>query len=178
MIVVSIDPGLSGACAVLDHNGLRAVFDLPTMPIPGVGPKAKVQTKVDGRALVKALRQHCPPGEPVRSVIEAVGTMGGKDNAVQTQGSLLRTLGAIETVLEVLGWAPSYANPQTWKRSFGLIQKNKDPDLSDSQLATMAKRKSLECARRLYPQADIPLAKHHNRAESILIGHWWRALQA
>lgn len=171
MIVVSIDPGLSGACAVLDHNGLRAVFDLPTMPIPGVGPEAKVQSKVDGRALVKALRQHCPPGEPVRSVIEAVGTMGGKDNAVQTQGSLLRTLGTIETVLEVLGWAPCYANAQTWKRFFGLI----DSELKPAQ----RKKKALECARRLYAGCnEIARAKDHNRAEAILIGHWWRALQA
>lgn len=168
MIVVGIDPGLSGACAVLDHNGLRAVFDLPTMPIPGVGPKAMVQKKIDGRALVKALRLHCPAGEPVSASIEAVNVMGGKNNAVQTQGSLLRTLGAIEAVLECLGWAPAYANPQTWKRGFGLI----DSDLSDTE----RKRKALECARRLYPQcSDIARAKDHNRAEAILIAHHYRS---
>ncbi len=171
MIVLAIDPGLSGACAVLDHNGLRAVFDLPTMPIPGVGPKAMIQNKVDGRTMVKLLRQHCPPGEPVKAVIEAVNVMGGKDNAVQTQGSLLRTLGAIETVLECLGWAPEYANPQTWKRFFGLI----DSDLKPSQ----RKAKALDCARRLYPQCnEIARAKDHNRAESLLIAHWYREVRA
>lgn len=171
MIVIAFDPGLTGAGAVLDHNGLRAVFDMPVMPIPGVGPKAMVQSKVDGRALVRLLRQHCPAGEAVRSVIEGVNVMGGKDNAVQTQGSLLRTLGAIETVLEVLGWAPSYANPQTWKRFFGLV----DSKLSASQ----RKRAALECARRLYPQCnEIARAKDHNRAESILIAHWWRTTQS
>jgi hypothetical protein len=167
MIVIGLDPGLSGACAVLDQNGLRAVFDVPVMPIPGVGPKALVQNKIDGRGLAKLLRQHCPPGEPVQSVVEAVSVMGGKNNAVQTQGSLLRTLGAIETVLECLGWAPQYAHPQTWKRYFGLI----DSELTDAQ----RKRKALECARRLYPQcSDIARAKDHNRGEAILIAHWWR----
>ena len=39
-IIIGIDPGLTGACAVLDHQGVRAVFDLPTMPVPGAGPKA------------------------------------------------------------------------------------------------------------------------------------------
>jgi hypothetical protein len=171
MIVIGIDPGLSGACSVLDHNGLRAVFDLPVMPIPGVGPKAMIQNKVDGRALVKLLRQHCPPGEAVQSVIEAVNVMGGKNNAVQTQGSLLRTLGAIEAVLECLGWAPEYANPQTWKRHFGLI----DSELSDAQ----RKAKAMQCARRLYPQCnEIARAKDHNRAESILIAHWWQGVKA
>lgn len=171
MIVVSVDPGLTGACAVLDHNGLRAVFDIPTMPIPGAGPKALVRNKVDARALLKLLRQHCPAGEPVRSVVEAVGTMGGKDNAVQTQGSLLRSLGAIETVLECLGWAPEYIHPQTWKRHFGLI----GSDLSQTQ----RKAKALACARRLYPQCgDIARAKDHNRAESILLGHHFRQVNA
>ena len=149
-----------------DHNGLRAVFDLPVMQIPGIGPKAKVQNKIDSRALLRALRDACPAadGRPA-AVIEAVGTMGGKNNAVQTQGSLLRTLGAVESVLECLGWPPEYVQPQTWKRHFGLI----DADLKPTQ----RKRKALECARRLYPACtDIGLAKHHNRAESVLIGRW------
>lgn len=171
MIVVSIDPGLSGACAVLDHKGLLAVFDLPTMQDPSVGPAAKVQTKVDGRALVRLLRHHCPAAEPVQSVVEAVRVMGGKDNAVQTQGSLLRTLGTVETVLECLGWPPEYANPMTWKRYFGLV---------DSELtATQRKTKALECARRLYPgRNEIARAKDHNRAESLLIAHWYREVRA
>lgn len=167
VIVIGVDPGLTGACAVLDHNGLRAVFDLPVMPIPGIGPTAKVRTKIDGRALVKLLRQYCPAGEPVKSVIEAVNVMGGKNNAIQTQGSLLRTLGAVETVLECLGWAPEYANPQTWKRNFGLI----DSDLKPAQ----RKAKAMQCARRLYPDCpDIARAKDHNRGEAILMAHWWR----
>ena len=170
MIIISIDPGLTGACSVLDHNGLRAVFDLPTMTIPGVGPKALVQSKLDGLAFKKLLLTHCPAGEPARAVIEAVGTMGGKNNAIQTQGSLLRTLGAIETVLELLGLKPTYAHPQTWKRYFGLTESS---TFGPKATSTQTKAKSLACARRLYPScADINLVKHHNRAESILIGHW------
>jgi hypothetical protein len=166
MTIVSIDPGLTGACSVLDHNGLRVVFDLPTMKIPGAGPKAKVQSKIDGMAFKKLLLQHCPATEPVRAVIEAVGTMGGANNAIQTQGSLLRSLGAIETVLECLGVKPVYAYPQTWKRYFGLI----DSDLKDRE----RKAKAMQCARRLYPAcADIARVKDHNRAEAILIGHWF-----
>lgn len=167
MMVISVDPGLTGAAAVLDHNGLQAVFDLPTMPIPGVGPKAMVQRKLDGRALCTLLRKHCPASAPVASVvIEAVGTMGGQNNAIQTQGALLRTLGAIEAVAECLVMPISYANPQTWKRFYGLI----DPNLKPAQRKAVA----LETARRLFPGCtDIGLAKHHNRAESILIGHWW-----
>lgn len=166
MIVVGIDPGISGACAVLDHNGLRAVFDLPTMEIPGVGEKSVVRNKIDSRALVRLLRAACPAGEAVQSVIERVQVMAGKTSGIQHQASLQRTLGAIEATLEILGWAPQYAHPQTWKRWYGLI----DSEASDTE----RKRGSLECARRLYPDCEaIKRAKDHNRAEAILIAHWW-----
>lgn len=163
MLFIGCDPGLSGALAVLDQNGLRGVFDLPTMPIPSVGPKALVQRKIDGRALLDLLLKACPAGEARPTiVIEAVGTMGGANNAVQTQGSLLRSLGAIETVAECMKCKVVYVHPQTWKRKFGLI----DPKLSASQ----RKNKALETARRCYPACtEISRAKDHNRAESILI---------
>ncbi len=171
MLIVSIDPGLTGACAVLDHNGLRALFDLPTMPIPGVGPTAMVQRKLDAHALCTQLLRACTAadGKPV-VVIEAVATMGGQNNAVQTQGSLLRTLGAVETVPECLRWPVEYVQPQTWKRHFGLVKAR-----GEERTSTQAKSMSLATARRLYPQADIGKAKHHNRAEALLVAHYWKA---
>lgn len=165
MITIGIDPGLSGACAVLDHNGLRVVFDLPTMQIPNVGTVALVQRKVDGLALAGLLRQHIPPGEPVTAAVEAVSAMGGKNNSIQTQGSLMRTLGAIEAVLECFRYPVVYAYPQIWKKFYGLI----DPNAKDSQ----RKGASLAKARALYPGCtDIARAKDNNRAEAILIAHW------
>ncbi len=172
MIVLAVDPGLTGACAVLDHNGLRAVFDLPRMPIPNAGPKAKVQDKLDARALVRLLRTNCPAGEPVKAVLEGVSVIGAEyGHSSQSQGSLLRMLGSLEAVLECLGWAPEYAHPQSWKKYFGLV----NPKWSDAE----RKRESLKCARKLYPAcADLKLAKHHNRGEAILIAHWWRKTQS
>lgn len=166
MLIVGIDPGLTGACAVLGHNGLRGVYDLPTMPIPGVGPKAMVQRKIDGRALLNLLQKACPAAEGKPTfVIEAVGTMGGANNAVQTQGSLLRSLGAIETVAECLLCSIVYVAPQSWKRSYGLI----DPALKPTQ----RKNKALETARRCFPSCmDLGRAKDHNRAEAVLLARY------
>lgn len=172
MLVVAVDPGLTGACAVLDQHGLRAVFDLPTMQAPDAGPGAKVQRKLDGRALVRLLREHCPAqdGRPA-ATIEKVATFQGKNHAAQTQDALLRMFGAIETALELLGWAPDYVPPMTWKRHYGLAGKGLKP--------SQRKTKALDCARQLYPQCnEIARAKDHNRAEAILIGHWWRQTQS
>ena len=114
------------------------------------------------------------PAEEGRPLIaiEAVGTMGGANNAVQTQGSLLRSLGAIETVAECLKWTIDYVQPMTWKRSYGLV----GLDLPHAKV----KAKSLEVARKLYPDAahDLRLQKFHNRAEAILLAHWQLRLAA
>lgn len=146
----------------MDHNGVRAIFDLPTMPVPGAGPKALVKKKIDGRALCQLLFQHCPASEGKPHVfLEKVSTMGGANNAVQTQGSLMRSLGAIETVIECLDWPIQQIAPQTWKRSYRIG--------SDKGMA-------LAAARKLHPEAehDLRLAKHHNRAEAVLLAHWGR----
>lgn len=166
MLFAGIDPGLSGAIAIVGPQGLRGVFDLPTMQIPGVGPKALVQRKIDGRALLDLLLKVCPAGEARPTiVIEAVGTMGGANNAVQTQGSLLRSLGAIETVAECLKCKVVYVQPQTWKRAYGLI---------DAKLKhTERKAKALDTARRCFPSCgDLGRAKDHNRAEACLLARY------
>lgn len=162
MIVIGIDPGLTGAVAVMDHNGTRAVFDLPTMPVPGAGPKALVKNKIDGRALCQLLLQHCPAAEgKPRVFLEKVNTMGGANNAVQTQGSLMRSLGAIESVIECLNYPMEQVAPQSWKKQFGIG--------SD-------KAKALETARKLHPEAaaDLKRVRDHNRAEAVLLAHYGR----
>lgn len=165
MITIAIDPGLSGACSVFDHNGLKVVFDLPTMKIPGVGPGAKVQRKFDAAEFVRTLRHHWPAEEKAQGVLELIQTNGAAGHGIQTQASLIRTVGAIEAVLECLRVPTTQVRPQAWKKFFGLI----DPNWKDAE----RKNKSLEKARVLYPACDaLKLAKHHNRAEAVLLGHY------
>lgn len=160
MIIIGIDPGLTGACAVLGTAGVKTVFDLPTMPVPGVGPDALVKRKIDGYALCQLLLKHCPASEgKPQVIIERVIAMGGKNNSVQTQASLLRSLGAIETVVECLKWPVQHVPPQTWKKLFRLGSE---------------KTKALETARKLHPEAagNLTRQKDHNRAEAVLLAHW------
>lgn len=164
MIFIGIDPGLTGACCVLDHKGVRAIFDLPTMKAPEVGPDAKVQRKIDGRAFHKLLLQHCPlaEGRP-QVIIEKIQVRStansGAGNALQTQGALMRTVGAIESVLECMTYPIHYVAPQKWKRMYGVGSE---------------KAHALDKARKLYPAAagDLARVKDHNRAEAVLIAHW------
>lgn len=153
MIYIGIDPGLTGAISFVTDRTC-VVEDLPTMPLPGDG---LITRKIDGRALVALIRKNVPVGETAEAYLEQVSTMGGKDNALQTQGSLMRSLGSIETVLECLGYKPTMLSPQKWKKFYQL---------------GADKKKALEVARGLYRGAPLSLAKHHNRAEALLIAHW------
>lgn len=157
MIGAGIDPGTTGAVAFVDSRGSCAVFDLPTVPLPGEG---RIRRRVCGGDLFNVLRNHCPIGEPVFCYLEgvhAIGNFSTNGNAIQTQGSLMRSTGAIESALEIARIPFEFVDPKRWKGFYGLG--------SD-------KAEALACARRLYPLADLRLAAHHNRAEAILLAHF------
>ncbi|WP_333992689.1 hypothetical protein [Burkholderia orbicola] len=89
MIVIGIDPGLTGAVAFVDHNGLRAVHDLPTMPIVGIGPAATVQREIDPVALRDLLRASVPADEEAIAVEANQG--GGQPAGVSTTNTVNST---------------------------------------------------------------------------------------
>ena len=164
LIVVGIDPGLTGALAFIKPEAV-ALEDMPTIQLPGDG---LVKRRVDGKALAELVRRHCPVGEAVAVFCEAVGTMGGRNNAVQTQGSLLRSLGAIEAVFDMLRWPCTPVLPQAWQGFYKLRGKRTETRAKGELPAAM------KIARELYPRAadSIARVKDHNRAEALLVAHY------
>jgi hypothetical protein len=164
VIIIGIDPGTTGALAVIDHNiddSRRVeVQDLPTMAVKG-NTKRK-HRKVDGRALMLMLsdiRQRWGLGEPITFAVEDVrflapGLAGGSAIA-----SLAHSRGVIEGVITACGYRCEWVDAQRWKKRYGL---------------TSDKHAGLVCARRLFPGAleSLKLAKHHNRAEALLIANY------
>lgn len=157
MLIAGIDPGLTGAVAFIDQNGLRSVFDLPTMPRPNIGPNARVKRQCDGRELAELLKRHADPQESLLVALEDVRMMGGKDNAMQAQEALIHTRGVVEGVLAARGYDLAIVSPRTWKRFFGLSSN---------------KTECLEMARRLFGDSYLGRVKDHNRAEAMLIARW------
>lgn len=156
MIGIGVDPGLTGAIGFIYPDGRSEVEDLPTIALPG---KGMITKRIDGRSLAVLIRRRVQDGHQheARAFVEQVGAMGGKDNAVQIQASLGRSLGAIEAVFECLGIPFEMVQPKAWKGFYGL---GKD------------KKQSLRIARELYGDAPLHLAKHDGRAESLLIAHY------
>lgn len=159
MIVLGVDPGLTGALAILDGDAMTIV-DLPTQPIPGVGPKALVKREISPVELRTVMRSALPPErrDSALVLIESMHALGG--TSVQTQASLAASKATVIAVAQLMGLRVERVAPQVWKRFYGL---------------SANKRECIELAQKLFGRRDIRLGRHHNRAEAALIARYGRA---
>lgn len=161
MLTIGIDPGLTGAIAVLDHySAVRAIRDIPTMPIAEAGPKATVKTEIDVRTLYVLLRELVPADETAIIVMEHATSVGAKLGE-QAKLSLAATKASIMAVLRLQGHDVQRVHPTSWKKHFRL---------------TSDKNAALDLARSMYlGLPEIKLQKHHNRAEALLLARFGQA---
>ncbi len=149
--VAGIDIGLTGAIAVLDGEE-ALVFDMPVQG--GKGHKA-----YDAETLAWLLGKL----RPELAVLEDVHAM--PKQGVASTFTTGYGLGLVVGVLSALGIGYRLVSAKAWKRDLGLGRE---------------KRKSLELARELFPSLAKCLERErdHNRAEALLIAHWYLRQQA
>lgn len=158
MLAISVDPGLTGAISLLcTERGLLECADIPTCA--NGTASGSMKRWLDTVALASLLdtwaRRHDFARDAVAGVVERPIPM--PTLPAQTIASQFDTFGAIRAILA--RWADvHFVNPRDWKKTFGLHQ---DKDAARA------------CCLRLHRTAPVTLVKHHNRAESILIGHHW-----
>lgn len=150
-LVVGIDPGLTGAIALLDSDAkLLKVADLPVCRTPGK------LAWINGWLLEEWLGQHTQINKCV-AVVELASAM--PKQGVSSTFAFGVVFGSILSILQAWEMPLHLVRASEWKR--------------DLQLAGKDKKASLYKARLLYPTADLKLAKHHGRAEALLIAYWW-----
>lgn len=148
MLTMGIDPGLSGALAVVDAEGeVELLVDLPVI-------RDRSLAWIDGAALQSTLLDALS-GRPCRAVVERVSAMPRQ--GIASAFTFGVGLGSILATLQTLRLPIEFVTAASWKLALGL---GKD------------KRASIDKARLLFPMADLTLAKHDGRAEALLIA-WW-----
>ena len=149
--IIGIDPGLSGAVAVLYGDTLR-VIDMPTMTVERNG-KAKRQVSASELA---ELIYSCQ-GEDCHVYCERVGAMAGQ--GVTSVFSFGRSFGMIEGILAAYKLPVTYVAPATWVKAVGRGQ---------------GKDASRARAMELFPnnQTDFKRVKDDGRADAALIAYW------
>jgi hypothetical protein len=119
MKIIGIDPGLSGAIALLENNKVLNIFEIPVM---SEGKKNKRQ--LNSAQLVKLLRDNITKNEEVSVVVEPVNAMPGQ--GVTSMFNFGQTFGAIKGVCAALGLPIYFVRPSKWKKPFELINSSKD----------------------------------------------------
>lgn len=160
MLIIGCDPGLTGAISLLcPERGLLACVDLP---VCGNGQASgKMLRWIDATKLQELLANWSArfdfAAESVHAVIERPIPMPSMPST--TTASSFDSFGVIRALVlgKVAPDGMTIVNPRDWKKFFGL---STDKDASRA------------AALRLYANAPVTRAKDHNRAESILIGHW------
>ena len=119
MIVIGIDPGLSGAIAILENKKVLGIFEMPVMP---EGKKNKRQ--LNSAQLVNILRDNVKINEEIAVVVEQVNAMPGQ--GVTSMFNFGQTFGAIKGVCAALNLPIYLVRPSKWKKHFELINSSKD----------------------------------------------------
>ena len=155
--IIGIDPGATGAIAVFWGAQLTRVLDIAHLKETG---KSKKRINIsDLVASLRILVGNAGHPDLVTVYMEQAHAMPGQ--GVSSMFAYGRTNGIIEGVLGGIGVVNvKKVVPAVWKRRLNLLGHNGN------------KMAGMEKARRLYPSAPLELAKHHNRAEAILIGHY------
>lgn len=149
-VVLGIDPGVSGALAILDGGRLAGVADMPTLAAEG----KKGRRIVDGPSLLRLLRRFSSKHSGLACVLEEVRSMP-RDGHVGAF-SFGRGFGTIETALAACAIPYATVRPSVWKKRMGV---------------TADKDQARAIASRLLPEGATlwPLVKHDGRAEAALI---------
>lgn len=147
MRVLGIDPGLSGAYAVLEYGALITAADFP---IIGSGKRHRI----DGGAFADALRPLLPVGY---ACIEQVGAM--PKQGVSSTFKFGFSAGQILGVIEALEIPIMWVTPPRWKRDLRL---SSDKEASRCRAIEWWPNERARFARK----------KDHQRAEAALIARW------
>lgn len=155
-LTIGIDPGISGAIAVLADGEAGVIIDMPVL-------KVGDNNEVDARQVALFIRaaRDMHPQATITAVIERVRAMPPKDGerkaGAQSSFNFGDHYGKAKAVLELLGIPYTRAEPASWKRQFGLTGKTKDA--------------SRVLAIQRFPDAAYQLTrkKDNGRADALLI---------
>ena len=150
---IGIDPGLSGAIAVLTDDTLQ-IHDMPVMTVDRNG---KAKRQVSANELAELLNLYA--GKDCHVYVERVSAMAGQ--GVTSVFSFGRSFGMIEGILAALKMPVTFVAPATWTRAIG-----RSPGKDASRARAME----------LFPNYEyfFKRVKDDGRADAALIAHWGR----
>jgi crossover junction endodeoxyribonuclease RuvC len=158
MIIIGVDPGISGAISIIENKKILEVYDTPTM-IEG----KKNKRQINSAQVTNIIKERLNKEKKVVVVVEQVNAMPGQ--GVTSMFNFGQSFGVIKGICAALSLPIYFVRPTKWKKHFNLIKTNKDA----------SRTKVIEA----YPEISSKLhrKKDSNRADAILIALYFSDTQ-
>ena len=158
MIIIGVDPGISGAISIVENKKILEVYDTPTM-IDG----KKNKRQINSAQVTNIIKERLNAGKEVVVVVEHVNAMPGQ--GVTSMFNFGQSFGVIKGICSALSLPIYFVRPMKWKKYFNLIKTNKDA----------SRTKVIE----VYPEISSKLSrkKDSNKADAILIARYFNDTQ-
>ena len=156
MLIIGIDPGISGSICFFEDGKILDVLEMPTMTD---GKKNKKQ--VNGSQIYNELMKRIDPHDQgnTRVVIEQVSAMPGQ--GVTSMFNFGQSFGILKGICSAMQLPMFFVRPAKWKKYFGLI--NSEKDASRTRAIEMFP----------YFSSQLSKKKDSNKADAILIASFY-----
>ena len=156
MLIIGIDPGLSGSICFFEDGKILEVIEMPTMT---EGKKNKRQ--VNGSQIYNEISKRINKDEHqnIRVVIEQVSAMPGQ--GVTSMFNFGQSFGILKGLCSAMQLPMYFVRPAKWKKYFNLLNSEKDA----------SRTRAIE----IFPYFSSQLAKKKdsNKADAILIASFY-----
>ena len=156
MLIIGIDPGISGAICFFEDGQVKEVIEMPVM---AEGKKNKRQ--VNGPQIYNEISKRINKfsKKDVIVVIEKVSAMPGQ--GVTSMFNFGQSFGVIKGICSAMQLSMFFIRPAKWKKYFGLIKTEKDA----------SRTKVIEIFP--YISAQLSKKKDSNKADAVLIASFF-----
>ena len=154
MIIIGIDPGVSGAICILTNGKITEIYEMPTM-IDG----KKNKKQVNGAEVTNIINKELVNEKDINVVIEHVSAMPGQ--GVTSMFNFGQSFGVLKGICAALKLPVHFIRPVKWKKHFNLINTEKDA----------SRTKVIEVFP--YISSKISKKKDANKADAILIARFF-----
>ena len=156
MLIIGIDPGISGSICFFEDGKILEVVEMPTMT---EGKKNKRQ--VNGSQIYNEILKRINKSDKqnTRVVIEQVSAMPGQ--GVTSMFNFGQSFGILKGICSAMQLPMYFIRPAKWKKYFNLINSEKDA----------SRTKAIE----IFPYFSSHLSrkKDSNKADAILIASFY-----
>ena len=156
MLIIGIDPGISGSICFFEDGKILEVIEMPVMTD---GKKNKKQ--VNGAQIYNEFskRINKKQDDEVRVVIEQVSAMPGQ--GVTSMFNFGQSFGILKGICSAMQLPMFFVRPAKWKKYFNLINSQKDA----------SRTRAIE----IFPYFSTQLSKKKdsNKADAILIASFY-----